>query len=469
MQRLTMNEQSNNHRYLQQQNDEDDIALPFDIICEWIAPYLDRCSYNQLGLCCQKMHQHLYNHDDDTSLLPYWPASVPLFLQSCGRCLSFSANGQWLVCGDMHGQVTFWNRISGKATTVWRPGGRDADDDDDDNTSSASAIPSMFTGLVVPRLTWINTIVVWKNAWVICSNTESNSLFFYHIQTQQRLTKTLPQLIRQILTPKDKYLYVLTGATRYATLGDNMFVCKDIDLRGTVPRGSVVEFEHCYTFPKYVQDVVALDATKFICWTKKQNITNDDDVVDAMTTVQIVCWDQKTGISRCVPLTNITTTISKSTDDDEHTDNVVIDSDTTVLAIASNTGSKATGRKILFGVAYQTGRRIWIDMYWYDWWMEDHDDDQCWKHHGRYPLHEYCHNISTLKLIDENTWIIADAARAQCLACQNDNDDSESIRVLTLQANANRFDIAVCNYRYVSWISWGSTLWIRDIYQILKE
>ena len=196
--------------------------------------------------------------------------------------------------------------------------------------------------------------------------------------------------------------------------------------------------------------------------TSQFSVNNDND--DILAT-KIICWDQTSGRSRTVPILTDPTTTTEVDGDEHDFDNDgnencnlrhVVDPNITILAISSNTGVPATEGKILLGITYQTGRHIWLDLWWYDWWIEDDIDDQ-WKYHGHFPLHVHCDNVSGfLHLVDDKTWLVADTTREQLLVCHN----GECIR--SLQANPNRFDVAH-HGSYIAWIAWGSTMWIRDM------
>jgi hypothetical protein len=450
-------------------NHHQNLLLPLEILCGPIASCLDRGSFNSLGLTCRAVHQRLFEQDDiigdanNNNNTNYfcgcpWPTVACLFLPSFARCLAFSSCSRWLACGDMEGQVTFWNRKTGKSDIVWRPcAGRisptttdddDGNDDDDDDTDTANITEDVVQLPHIATIGWINLIVIWKKEWVVCSNTESNVVYFYNIRTQQQETKTFPQLVRKLLVPNDRFLYVMTGSNRFVLSGDNFFVCKGItDEERRTSGWRTIPCEHCQGFPEFVHDVVPLDSTKFICWTKE--LQND------RFTTRLQLWDQETGQVHSTPIMTCSDGNIDNYDDGGGNNNRV-DSDTTILAIATNTGTPATEGQILVGVAYKTGNTdVWLDLWWFDWWMMNGSGDE-WRYHGHFPLHSHSKHVNTLKLLDAETWIVVDTTREQFLIWRN----FECIR--SLQANPNRFHVT-CQNMDMAWIAWGSTMWIRDV------
>ena len=116
--------------------------LPLDIICGPIASYLDRCSFNNLGLCCRSVKSKL----DELPLNEIqWPDTCRLFLHSYARCFAFSNDGCWLCCGDMQGNITLWNRKYGKSSVVWRPNNNNNNNNDANEESTTTNPPKRIS------------------------------------------------------------------------------------------------------------------------------------------------------------------------------------------------------------------------------------------------------------------------------------------------------------------------------------
>ena len=89
-------------------DDNGSCQIPVEILGQHVAPFLDRVTLNHLSLANTKiqeviLHSGIHLPWPETSFLVRW--------YTC--CLSFSPDGNILVCGDREGVITMWDRIHG--------------------------------------------------------------------------------------------------------------------------------------------------------------------------------------------------------------------------------------------------------------------------------------------------------------------------------------------------------------------
>jgi WD40 repeat protein len=333
------------------------MELPIELVCGPIASFLDRTSINQLQLTCKSVCE--YVHLQCCQSFP-WPNKALFIHRNYARRLAFSTDGQWLVCCDMGGALTFWNREQGY-TRVWKT-----------------------------DLGWLNLLNV-SATHVVCGNTESKIVVMYDLQAE---------------------------------------VCQSI-------------FEH----PKSVQKLLLVNEYLYCCLDGKKEIVIWS-VEDAVTPLKIVSMD--VSVKDMVPLLDrdqfaIWTSDQQvqiwNLDADSREEALPLDRGGNILALAAHKNLLAVATKKSPGI-----RRIYMEF-----WLNRIRVRQV-------PMYQHTH-ITSMRLIDEHTWVTADATRDLLMIWCKDQCK------FRLAGNPMRLELTTHD-KLVAWIGRGSTIWLRDVHQL---